>query len=96
METLLKADIFFFIASIGVILFTIALLVVVYYSVRLLQTISEISEMVRDEGKLIKDDIDSARDTIKANAEVVGTIIGAVAKSGLGKKATKRSSSKKK
>jgi len=95
METLIHADIFFFITSIAVGVLTIALCVLAYFAYRALSTINEIGELVRDETVRIKDDIDGARATIKKNADVFGTIIGAVARSGFGTKATKRTKTKK-
>lgn len=93
MEAFMKADIFFFITSIATVAFTLALLVVLYYVLKLVRVFTEISEIVRDEAQLIKDDIDGARDTIRTNAEVVGTIIGAFVQKGA-KKATSRTKTK--
>jgi len=81
-ETILKADIFFFVTTIAVVAITLGMLVVGYFCIRLLRTLNEVSEVVRDEAKLIKSDIDGARATIRSNAEIVGTIIGAVARGG--------------
>lgn len=94
METVMKADIFFFITTIAVVLFTAVLITVLYFVLKLVRVFTEISEIVRDEAQLIKDDIDGARDTIRSNAEVVGTIIGAFVHKGA-KKATSRTKSNK-
>jgi hypothetical protein len=85
METVLKADIFFFVTTIAVVAITFVVIVALYYCIKLMRTLADISALVRDEAELIKNDFDSARDTIKANAEVVGTIIGAVARGGKAK-----------
>lgn len=93
METLLKADIFFVIATVGVVLFTGCAIVLVYFSIRLVRSLNKIAELVHKEAELIKDDIDGARESIRANAEVVGTIIGAVARGGA--RATRKKNTKK-
>jgi len=93
METIFKADIFFFVTTVMVVIFTGVLVTAIYFSIKLIRVLTEISELVRDEAELIKNDIDGARDTIKAKAEVVGAIIGAVARSGKAK--TTKSKTKK-
>ena len=82
MEDILKADIFFFITSIAVIVFTVGLSILVYMCIRLVRSITRITDLVHDEAVLVKEDIDGVRESVRANAEVVGTIIGAVARKG--------------
>ena len=94
MDTFLKADIFFVITTFAVVILTLVVLVLLYFAFKLVRVLTQISEVVRDEAKLIKEDIDGARGTIRANAEVVGTVIGAFARSAGAsvKKARKKSS----
>lgn len=49
METILKADIFFVISSIGVIAATIALIVVSYYIVKALEEVCALAKRAREE-----------------------------------------------
>ncbi|NQV93372.1 hypothetical protein HQ403_02635 [Candidatus Kaiserbacteria bacterium] len=90
METLIHADIFFFITSIAVVVVTIALCIVTYFAFKAFRVLKEIGEIVRDEAKLIKEDIDGARNTIRTNTKVINTIIKSVA--GMGSKKKKTSS----
>lgn len=90
METLIHADIFFFITSIAVAVVTIALCIVAYFAYKAFRVLKEIGEVVRDEARLIKEDIDGARDTIRTNTKVISTIIKAVAGTGSKKKTTER------
>ncbi|MEX0652309.1 MAG: hypothetical protein WD509_03215 [Candidatus Paceibacterota bacterium] len=90
METLIQADIFFFITSIAVVVITVALCIVAYFAFRAFRVLKEIGEIVRDEAKLIKEDIDGARNTIRTNTKVINTIIKSVAGVGSKKKKTTR------
>lgn len=84
METLLKADIFFFITSVAVLLLGAGLMVLIYFCIKLVRSITRVVDIVHEEAQLIKEDIDDARDTMRANAQVVGSIIGAVARTATG------------
>ena len=65
MDTLAKSDIFFFITSIAVVLFTIVGVIVAIYVVKIARNISEISERANEQTKKISDDIDALRENIK-------------------------------
>lgn len=51
MESILKADIFFFISSLGTIFFILLGLVVAYYLIKILKNVKESTDSLRDEMK---------------------------------------------
>lgn len=48
MDTLLKADIFFFITSVAVVVLTILVIIALIYFIKILKNVKDISETVRD------------------------------------------------
>lgn len=75
MDNFLSSDIFFFLTSAAVLVFTICVVVVTAYVVRILRNVKELSETVRDEGKKITADIDLARLAVKSEgAKVMGVV----------------------
>ena len=65
METLLHADIFFFVTTIAVIFATAGFLVIIVYAVRILHDIKHFSRRIREEGEVIMRDIEILRKTVK-------------------------------
>ena len=65
MQTLVHADIFFFITTIAVILLTIVFVVILVYIVVILKDIRELSRIVRREGAEIAEDVHNIRTEIK-------------------------------
>ena len=63
MEDILKADIFFFIASLGVVLFTILVGMALYQVVRILKLIRRIVERVDAGSEVLVDDIENLRES---------------------------------
>ena len=61
MESIYKADIFFFITAVAVIFITALLVVAFLYIIKILRTLSNISEMIREEGELFRGDIQEFR-----------------------------------
>lgn len=61
MDTLLKADVFFFITTIALVLITVAVLIAVVYLIKLLRDLSAISRKIKEEGEEIIRDISEAR-----------------------------------
>lgn len=74
MENIIQADIFFFITSIAVIVFTICLAIVMFYVVRILKDMKHISKTMSQESDKLLNDIDSLRETVKAEGIKVMTI----------------------
>lgn len=65
METLLKADIFFFVTTVAVIAVTICLVYAGYYLIRILRNVEEISEEVKEEAGQVREDIGELRTNIR-------------------------------
>ena len=65
METYLKADIFFFVTTIAVVIITIIASVVMVYLVNILRYLKQISRIAKDQAETISEDIDDLRDEIK-------------------------------
>jgi type II secretory pathway pseudopilin PulG len=66
MDTLIHADIFFFITTIAVAIVTVALVVVAFYLVGFLRRARDIAENVKQEAVLLREDIHGARTRVKA------------------------------
>ncbi len=70
MQEFLKADIFFFIASVATVAFTGALVMALVYAIRILQKVDVISGTVQQEVKNITADVAKARAEIKEKSTV--------------------------
>jgi hypothetical protein len=66
MNSLIHADIFFFVTTIAVVLITSLFLVVIMYVVRILNDFHYISKVVRKETDLLAEDIDEIREEVKS------------------------------
>jgi len=66
MDTLIHADIFFFVTTIAVVVITIALTVLIVYLVKVFRNVREITEMVNEETVLLRRDIGDLRNEIRA------------------------------
>lgn len=75
MENIIQADIFFFISSVAVIVFTICSIIVMIYVTRILRDMKRISKMMSQESDKIISDIDSLRETIEEEGAKVKTIV---------------------
>ncbi|MDQ5911950.1 MAG: hypothetical protein QG568_163 [Patescibacteria group bacterium] len=65
MDTLIQADIFFFITSIAVIVLTLLLVVLVAYGVKIARTISSIANTIKEESENVIEDIADLRGKVK-------------------------------
>lgn len=65
MDTIIHADIFFFVSTIALVVITLGLIVALVYIIKILRTISNVSEKVKDESDEILADIKNLRGTIK-------------------------------
>ena len=73
METLIHADIFFFVTTIAVIVITIALTVLIIYLVKVFRSVRKIADMVSDETVLVRKDIADLRSEVRERgARAVG------------------------
>lgn len=75
MDTLIHADIFFFITAISVVVLSIGTGIVIYYLVRILRRIDEISEKVRAESDEIVRDVKDFRATMRSEGIKVKTVL---------------------
>ena len=66
MENIIKTDIFFFITSIAAVVFTIGVVIVAVYVVRILRDMKHISKKVSEEGDKIIGDVEYLREAAKA------------------------------
>tara|TARA_Y100001958_G_C21078570_1_gene435665 strand:+ start:599 stop:886 length:288 start_codon:yes stop_codon:yes gene_type:complete len=80
METLLKADIFFFVTTIVVIVLSIVIAVALVYVVRILRDILHVTRNVRDESDKIVADVDEFRSDMKKQGTVVSSTISILLK----------------
>lgn len=65
MDTLIHADIFFFVTTIAVIVLTLLLIVVLIYLIMALRRIKTIAEQIRDETILFREDIHDLRASVQ-------------------------------
>ena len=68
MQTLIHADIFFFVTTIVEVLVAIALIIVLVYIAVILADIRELSRTIKKEGAEIVDDVHAFREEIKEEA----------------------------
>ena len=65
MNSLIHADIFFFVTTIAVVVVAAVFTVALVYFIMVLKNIRDVSEVIKDETHLIRDDIHAARENIK-------------------------------
>ena len=87
MEEVLKSDVFFFITSTAVVVLSLVLLVALYYLIKILRDVKDISHTVKRESELILSDVDAVRRSIKKKSKQVGAFISRAASSHLKRKA---------
>jgi len=80
METLIQADIFFFITSITVIIIGLFVAAGLFYTVRILRDVKHISSKVREEGDKIVDDVDELREDFKKEGTRLTGVLSVFAK----------------
>jgi len=72
MENLIQSDVFFFITSIAVIIVTIFVLVMLWYAIRILKNIKDVSEIAKSGASFLSGDLSDMRKKIK---KLFGVII---------------------
>ena len=80
METLAKADIFFFITSVAVILVTAGVVVALYYLVRILRNVRDVTERVDEGTKALSEDLTILRANLKTGGFAWKHIFGFLGK----------------
>lgn len=61
MGNLLKADIFFFVTTIAVVLLTIGGIIIIFYIFRIVRNVSDVTDRLRDQTTKITEDLDELR-----------------------------------
>lgn len=74
MESIIKADIFFFITSMAIVIFTIGMIIAMVYIIRILNDMKRISKTILKESDKFAGDMDSLRETIKSEGAKAKTI----------------------
>jgi uncharacterized protein YoxC len=87
METLAKADVFFVITGVAIILVTLFILAVLFYILKILRDVEDITDSVRDEAKNIVEDVSFVRRHTKKG---VKKVINSIRPSSYTKKAKKK------
>ena len=80
MNSLISADIFFFVTTIALILITAFFIVALVYLVRVLKDASHISKKIRDESDEIIKDVSSFREKVREKGFKLVDILGIVGK----------------
>lgn len=65
MDTLMHADIFFFVTTIAVVLVAIVFTIALIYLIVILKRVRDIAEQVREETILFREDVHQLRDQVK-------------------------------
>ena len=65
MDDVLKADIFFFITAIAILVFSVFLAIAFFYAIRILRDIKHISSMAKKESDIISEELSDLREHIK-------------------------------
>lgn len=65
MDTLIQADIFFFITSIAIVIVTIAILTALFFAIQILRDVRYTSKRIREEADRIVSDVSGLREFIK-------------------------------
>lgn len=65
MTEFLKQDIFFFVATIGMVVVTILIVIALFYLLRILRNAGDISDIAKDETHKIVKDVNDFRDGVK-------------------------------
>jgi uncharacterized membrane protein len=74
METLIHADIFFFITSIFVLILIITFMIAMYFIIPILKDMRDLSRMAKEEGEKIVEDIADVRHAVKGEVVRVKSI----------------------
>ena len=75
MDTLIHADIFFFVTTIAVVVVGVALTVVLIYLAKILHDVKKITGHVHDETVLFREDIADLRNDIKREGFKLGRLV---------------------
>jgi len=74
MANIIHADIFFFVTTIAVVALSIALLIALFYIIRILRTMKEVSDLIKIESQHVAGDVEQLRATIKNSGFSMGSV----------------------
>lgn len=75
MDTLIKADIFFVVSAVSIVLLTVLVVVALFYVIHILRNIGRISDDVKEESEEIIDDIHTLRENMKEGGGKIKNVI---------------------
>ncbi len=76
MDNFLKMDIFFVVATLGVIILTVLFVLVLLRVLSILKKVDEVTALVRDGGEQLKDDIEVVRTHVHEGGLRIGHLLG--------------------
>lgn len=76
MNSLIKADIFFFVSTIALVVISIGIAIALVYLIRILRNVKDVSEKVKEEGTEIVNDVRAFRSDVKKEGFRVGKFAG--------------------
>lgn len=71
MNDFLKMDIFFVVATIGVVVITVLICIALWYLIRTLRAFERIATLAEEEAKLVRNDLDEARQELKREGRML-------------------------
>lgn len=74
MDSFYKADVFFFITAVAVVIVTVLLAVFIGYGIMVMRNAKHITQILRRQSDLFASDIDSAREYLKTQGVTLKTI----------------------
>ena len=80
MQNLLQADIFFFISSLAVVIFTVGVIVIVIYVVRILRDIKDITTLAQEESRKLALDLSIIRSNARTQSEKLKNFVDPIFK----------------
>jgi hypothetical protein len=89
MESILKSEIFFFVATIALVLVSLIFFVMLAYAVRIVKNVRDISEIAKREAQLLSEDLNNFRTKVKNEGSLwagAKTFWGALFKNRKGRK----------
>ncbi len=64
MDTLIHADIFFFVATIATVIFTILISIALYYLISILKSVKQATDAIRDKVEVVNENLEAIRKKI--------------------------------
>ncbi|PIQ91478.1 MAG: hypothetical protein COV70_03545 [Parcubacteria group bacterium CG11_big_fil_rev_8_21_14_0_20_39_22] len=86
MQNLYHADLFFFVSTIGFILFGILMAVLIFYLIQVVREVRDLTRSIKEEGENILSDFRSIRETVFTGSNKVASFITQVIISAVGMK----------